>query len=89
MVLRVNERPNIEDLRKHSAESVDKLRQLLACGVSAKQDPSRENFFEVENGVSVYYIHISPVSGKIMLLATWLKEAQAQPVELAATHQAA
>jgi hypothetical protein len=50
-------------------------------------DPHRQGFFEVQNGTSVYYIHLSPVSGKVMLLATWLKEAQ--PAPLISTHQAA
>lgn len=87
MVLRANEQPNIEDLRKHPEESVEALRHLLACGATAKRDPRRENFFEVENGARVYYIHISPITGKVMLLATWRTEAA--PVECAATHQAA
>jgi hypothetical protein len=87
MVLRVNTQPVIEDLRHHSAETVDKLRQLLATGAPAKADPHRNDFFEVENGSRVFYIHISPVSGKVMLLATWLKEAQ--PAPFVETHQAA
>lgn len=87
MVLRVDTEPVIEDLRHHSAETVDKLRQLLASGAPATPDPRREHFFEVENGSRVYYIHISPVSGKVMLLATWLKEAP--PAPFAQTHQAA
>jgi hypothetical protein len=87
MVLRVNKQPEIEDLRNHSAETVNKLRHLLASGAPAVPDPHRQDFFEVQNGSSVYYIHLSPLSGKIMLLATWLKEAQ--PAPMISTHQAA
>ncbi len=87
MVLRLNHQPEIEDLRNHSAETVAKLRQLLAAGVPAVPDPHRNSFFEVENGMRVFYIHISPVSGKVMLLATWLKEAQ--PASYVSAHHAA
>jgi hypothetical protein len=87
MVLRVDNQPEIQDLRNHSAETVDRLRHLLASGAPAVPDPHRKDFFEVQNGSRVFYIHISPVSGKVMLLATWFKEAQ--PAPLVSTHQAA
>jgi len=79
MVLRVNHQPVIEDLRNHPAETVEKLRELLACGAVAKPDPHRSDFYELENCTRVFYIHISPVSGKVMLLATWFKDAQPAP----------
>jgi len=74
MVLQLNQLSVIEDLRKHPAELVDNLRALLASGAPAKPDPHRENFFEVENCCRVYYIHIAPVTGKVYLLGTWLKD---------------
>ena len=74
MVLRLNQLPRIEDLRKHPAEVVDNLRVLLASGAQAKPDPHRENFFEVENCTRVFYIHVAPVTGKVYLLGTWLKD---------------
>jgi len=74
MVLRLNQSPLIEDVRKHPAELVENLRALLASGASAKPDPHRENFFEVENCKRVYYIHIAPATGKVYLLGTWLKD---------------
>jgi len=73
MVLQLNQLPIIEDIRKHPAEVVDNLRALLASGAPAKPDPHRGNFFEVENCCRVYYIHIAPVTGKVYLLGTWLK----------------
>ena len=87
MVLRVNDQPRIEDLRKHPVGSVDTLSRLLASGATAKRDPRRENFFEVESGSRVYYIHISPVTGKVMLLATWLRDSES--VELVSAQQVA
>jgi hypothetical protein len=64
----------IEDLRGHDAETVNDLRRVLADGARAHADPHRNNFYEVENGTVVYYIHVSPATGKIHLLATWPKE---------------
>jgi len=74
MVLRLNQHPNIEDLHHHSPEIVAVLRQLLASGAPAKPDPRRNDFYELENGSQVFYIHISPVNGKVLLLGTWLKD---------------
>ena len=87
MVLRLNQHPTIENLRNYPAETVDKLRQLLASGAQAQPDPRRNDFYEVENGSRVFYIHISPVNGKVWLLATWLKDTE--PVGIVRTHQAA
>jgi hypothetical protein len=89
MVLRLNQQPNIEDLRNHSAETVEKLRQLLAAGAPARPDPRRKDFYEVENCSRVFYIHISPVNGKVLLLATWLKDEEPAGAEHAALQQLA
>ena len=85
MILRLNQQPNIEDLRHHGPEAVEKLRRLLAYGALAKPDPCRSDFFELEDGNKVFYIHISPVNGKVLLLATWLKDEEA--AEMMASHQ--
>jgi len=61
----------IEDLGKHSAATVIALGILLAGTVNVAPDPKRKCFYEVEDGSTVYYIHMSPVSGNIFLLATW------------------
>ncbi len=73
MVLHLNGDLRIENLRNYSPEMVEKLRELLAAGAQAQIDPRRKNFYEVENGSRVFYIHLSPVSGNVFLLATWLK----------------
>ena len=69
-----NNEIEIEDLRNHPAEMVATLRKFLAGGAKVAPDPKREGFYEVESGALSYYIHVSPVSGKILLLATWPNE---------------
>jgi hypothetical protein len=61
----------IEDLGNHPAETVIRLSILLAGAVNATPDPQRKYFYEVDGGPTVYYIYVSPLSGKISLLASW------------------
>jgi len=75
MKLRLEKEPIIDNLRNHSAETVDKLRGLLLAGAPASLDPRRKNFYELENCSKVYYIHLSPMNAKVMLLAVWDKDA--------------
>lgn len=74
MVLRLKDKFEIDNLRDYSAETVEKLRGLLARGAPAQADPHRANYYELENGARVFYIHVSPASGKVLLLATWGKD---------------
>ncbi len=75
MVLQVEEKALVvEDVRKHPAGTVETLRALLAAGAVAQPDPHRKNFFEVQNGSKVYFVHVSPVTRKVMLLGMWSKE---------------
>lgn len=71
MVLRLNNDLVIENLGHYPAENVEKLRAMLAAGALAHADQRRENFYEIENGARVYWIHVSPVSGHVVLLAVW------------------
>ena len=64
----------VEDIRNHPAEVVITLRNLLADGGRITPDPKRADFFEVESDSLVYYVHISPATGRILLLATWPAE---------------
>jgi hypothetical protein len=64
----------IEDLRNHPPEVVVALGRILASGAQVTPDPKRSNFFEVQTDSLVYYVHISPVTGKILLLGTWPAE---------------
>jgi hypothetical protein len=63
----------IEDLGNHSAATVIELGILLAGTVNVTPDLKRKNFYEVEDGSTVYNIHVSPVSGTIFFLAAWEK----------------
>ena len=64
----------IEDLGNHPKQAVADLHCLLARGASKVADPKRRHFYEVESDSLVYYIHESPVTGRILLLATWQNE---------------
>ncbi len=83
MKLRLEKEPIIDNVTKHSSEMVAKLRNLLMAGAPAHPDPHRKNFYEVENCSQVYYIHVSPTTGKVMFLAVWDKDEQ---VSIPPTH---
>ena len=74
MVLRLDATTRIEDLRHHPAEVIEKLRHVLASGAVAHEDPHRDSFFEIESNGRVFYICVSPITGKVLLLGTWLAE---------------
>jgi hypothetical protein len=71
MILRVEQDPTIDNLQNYPAEVVDQLRKLLVEGVSARQDPRRRNFYDVEGADRAFFIHLSPLTGKVILLAMW------------------
>lgn len=71
MASHLNGSIQIEDMGNHPKQAVADLRCLLASGATTTADPKRNGFFEVESDSTVYYIHITPVTGKILLLATW------------------
>ena len=74
MVANLRGNIQIEDVGNHPKKAVTDLRCLLAQGASTVADPKRNGFYEVESESTVYYIHVSPVTGKILLLATWQNE---------------
>jgi type II secretory pathway predicted ATPase ExeA len=61
----------IEDLGNHPEATVAGLQNLLAGDPNVAPDPKRTGFYEVEGRTVTYYIHVSPITGKILLLATW------------------
>jgi len=75
MVLRLNQNLTIENPQHYSKDDVEKLRALLVSGAEFLPDPHRKDFYEVANGARMFYIHVSPVSGTVFLLATWQKSA--------------
>jgi hypothetical protein len=68
----------IEDLGNHSAATVIGLAILLAGTANVTPDPKRRYFYEIEDGRTVYFIHVSPVSGTIFFLAAWENLAASQ-----------
>jgi hypothetical protein len=83
MVMALERELQIEDLRNHPIERVKMLRDLLLNGSRVTPDPKRSGFYEVEDASTVYYIHVSPITGKVLLLATWPSES-ARSAEAAA-----
>lgn len=84
MTLQLSGRPIVENLRNYPASVVERLGALLAEGAVAEPDFQRKGFYDVKDGDRVFFIHISPVSGKVMLLASWLEETSPSPVAQAA-----
>ncbi|HWG59107.1 MAG TPA: hypothetical protein VN661_08685 [Candidatus Acidoferrales bacterium] len=71
MGIRTGREMQIEDLRGHSAETILTLRSILAGGGKITPDLKRPGFYEVEGDSLIYWIHVVPSSGRVMLLATW------------------
>jgi hypothetical protein len=69
----------IEDLGNHPAVTVIRLGFLLAGSVNVTPDPKRKGFYDVESGSTVYYIHVSPISATIFLIATWKRAGRPVP----------
>jgi hypothetical protein len=72
MMLLLSGERRIDDAGAHGAEVISELRTLLARGVRAKPDPRRPGIYDVYDGRRVFFIYISPASGNVTLLATWL-----------------
>jgi hypothetical protein len=75
-MIRVKAGAKIENPREYEAEAVEQLQQLLEAGSPVQLDPQRENFYEIEGGNETYYIHLSPISGNVVLVAKWLRQSQ-------------
>jgi hypothetical protein len=74
--LRIGTDSRIENRRprRHSPETLRRLREAIASGAAATPDARRADFFEIQSADQVFYIHVSPVTQKITLLATWSHE---------------
>jgi hypothetical protein len=68
----------IEDLRNHSQDMITPLRDVLARGVNIIPDPQRPGFYEVKLHGQLYFIYISPTTGKVLLIAGWNREESVQ-----------
>lgn len=71
MLLRMTNNPTITSVRTRPRELVTELRSLLAEGAEARPDARRKNIYELDGGPRVFYIHISPASRRVTLLAVW------------------
>jgi hypothetical protein len=71
MVTTTMHQTRIVDLGSHSQQTIDRLRQLLAGEGTVRPDQRRPGFFDVESGSETFFIHVSPVTGNILLLAAW------------------
>jgi hypothetical protein len=82
VLLQFSQTPVIDNLRKYPEQLVARLGALLREGVLARPDPRRKGFYDVADDDRVFFIHISPVSGRVWLLASWATEVEevAQPV---------
>jgi hypothetical protein len=88
-MLKFNQGVKVENPRAYEAGAVEHLQYLLKVGSPAERDPRRENFYELDGGNQIYYIHVSPVSGNVVLLAKWIRQAQecySGSSQFAATH---
>ncbi len=72
MLLKIEHRPNVENLRNYPVEIIKELEELLLSGGSALPDPKRKDFYDLENLGRTFFIHFSPTTAKVMLIATWL-----------------
>jgi hypothetical protein len=72
MFLRLKQLSGVDNLRNYPAEIIKELEELLLLGGSALPDPERQCFYDLENEERTFFINISSVTGKVMLLATWL-----------------
>lgn len=70
--IRIQEGATIENPRGYDGPAVESLKRLLHSGAPANRDPRRLYFYEIEGDAETYYIHISPVTGNVTLLAKWL-----------------
>ena len=75
-MIQINQEARIENPRDYELGAVESLRHLLEVGSPVQRDPHRENFYEIEGNSEIYYIHISPINGNVVLLAKWLRQSQ-------------
>jgi hypothetical protein len=72
MLLRLEHLSGVDNSRNYPPETIEELEQLLLAGGSASPDPRRKGFYDLENQKRTFFIHISPITGRVVLLAAWL-----------------
>jgi hypothetical protein len=76
MVIQIKEGASIENPRNYEPHEVEQLRHLLTAGSTVQADPRREHFYELEGKGETFYIHLSPISRKIVLVAKWNRQSE-------------
>ena len=71
MLIRLNHKPAIDNIHNYPQSVVERLLNVLTFGAIATADDRRKGFYDVTDGDRAFFIHISPVSGKVFLLASW------------------
>jgi hypothetical protein len=64
---------SVDNLQNYPVEIIRELEELLLSGGSALPDPKRKGFYDLEGYERTFFIHISSVTGRVVLLATWQK----------------
>jgi hypothetical protein len=77
MRLQMREGTKIENPRAYANQVVEGLRELLAAESHVQSDPNREHFYQLEDDKNAYYIHVSPITGNVILLAKWTRQTDA------------
>ncbi len=75
-MIQIKEETKIENPRRYETWEVEHLELLLKAGTPIHRDPRRKNFYEVEGEAVTFYVHVSPVSGNVVLLAKWVRQPQ-------------
>jgi hypothetical protein len=73
MFLRMKQIPGVDNLQNYPAEIIKELEGLLLSGGSALPDPKRKDFYDLESHERIFFIQISSITGRVVLLATWRK----------------
>jgi hypothetical protein len=77
MFLQMQQLPVVDNLRNYPAENIRELGELLLSGGQASPDPKRKGFYDVETRERTFFIQISSITGRVVLLATWLRSERA------------
>ena len=77
MLLQMKEESKIENPRSYATPAVEGLRDLLTVGSQVQPDPNRDHFYQLEDDKNSYYIHVSPITGNVILLAKWPRQTHA------------
>lgn len=81
------ENVRIENARLYPSEVVDRLYKALSSGAELHADESRANFYDLKAEGQTYFIYISPATGSVTLIATWMQKRTSADAKLAEQHK--